>query len=230
MSSWNEETVTCPECGSEYSFRIWRSINTSLNPEAKSAVRDMSLFTFVCPTCGKKTIVTYDILYHQMEDRMMIQVAHTDDAAENVLSWFSETGTNDPHELVKEFRQNDYLLRIVRSVGGLLEKLQIFDAGLDDRIVEILKVYVLVMYWKDAPDENVDLFFSAEADGKWFIHILKDGTEVGHTPVTDELYHNVRNDYALRLPRIREDDPVIDREWAFRIMGLSTEKNGENDP
>ena len=81
MSQRREVSLTCPQCGKEHPFIIWNSINTILNPEMKEAVKDRSAFRFVCPDCGAKTYVDYDLLYHQMEDRIIeiykIFILHT---------------------------------------------------------------------------------------------------------------------------------------------------------
>lgn len=68
MSSHTKVIVTCPKCNKEHSIRIWRSINTTLDPEMKAAVRDRSAFLFECPSCGEKAYMDYGFLYHQMED------------------------------------------------------------------------------------------------------------------------------------------------------------------
>ena len=77
-------SITCPECQKESDFRIWESINTMLNPEMKSAVRDRSAFLFTCPECGAKKYVDYGFLYHQMEDHIMIHYVNSDENAEEI--------------------------------------------------------------------------------------------------------------------------------------------------
>lgn len=51
MSKHMKEQITCPECGKKSDFLIWESINTTLDPEMKQAVRDGSAFMFKCPHC-----------------------------------------------------------------------------------------------------------------------------------------------------------------------------------
>lgn len=227
MSKRSIETITCAGCGTSHPFEVWQSVNTVINPETKTAVRDLSLFKFVCPHCGKQSIVHYDILYHQMEDKMMIQVSHDDEALSKVYSMFSGTDDHDSLGLTKEFRENGFLLRIVRSLNQLLEKLAIFDAGLDDRIVEILKVFVLVNYCRDNPeDKDVDLLFSVEQDGQWIIHILQNGVEKAHSLVSTEFYEKIYKDYIGKLPDIRADDPIIDQSRALEAIGLFDDEGG----
>ena len=65
--------IECPLCHKEVELKMWSSINTLENPEYKDAVRDMSAFEFICPECGEKYYLDYGLLYHQMEDKIMIQ-------------------------------------------------------------------------------------------------------------------------------------------------------------
>lgn len=134
MSQRREVSLTCPQCGKEHPFIIWNSINTTLDPEMKEAVKDRSAFRFVCPDCGAKTYVDYDLLYHQMEDRIMIHYARLNESAEQIYQMLTK---DDPEDMVQDMLRNHYLIRIARSQNQLREKIAIFDAGLDDRIIEI---------------------------------------------------------------------------------------------
>ena len=39
MSSHREITISCPKCKQDHPFVMWHSINTTLNPEMKAAVK-----------------------------------------------------------------------------------------------------------------------------------------------------------------------------------------------
>ncbi|MBO4522897.1 MAG: CpXC domain-containing protein, partial [Methanomicrobium sp.] len=69
----HSEKITCPDCGAESDFVIWQSINTMIDPETKAKVLSGEIFRFKCPKCGSETNIMYDCLYHQMEDKLMIQ-------------------------------------------------------------------------------------------------------------------------------------------------------------
>lgn len=90
MSQRREISLTCPQCGKEHPFIIWNSINTTLDPEMKEAVKDRSAFRFVCPNCGAETYVDYDLLYHQMEDRIMIHYACLDESAAEIYQMLTK--------------------------------------------------------------------------------------------------------------------------------------------
>ena len=143
MSSHREITISCPKCKQDHPFVMWHSINTTLNPEMKAAVKDRSAFLFECPSCGEKTYVDYGFLYHQMEDRIMIHYANSDENAEAVYKMLTE---DDPTGMLQDMRKENYLIRIVRTQNELREKIAIFDEGLDDRIIEIFKIYMLVTF------------------------------------------------------------------------------------
>lgn len=217
MSSHTEATVTCPKCNKEHSIWIWRSINTTLNPEMKSAVRDRSAFLFECPSCGEKTFLNYGFLYHQMEDRIMIHYANTDENANEVYDMLSG---NDPTGMMMDMRKHKYLIRIVRSQNEFREKLAIFDAGLDDRIVEIFKIYILAKFRKDNPDCNQIEALYFKEDDKNMIQIFADGESYGVAEIPDDFYKELSEQYSGKIPNMREAEPYINRQWALKMMGI----------
>lgn len=215
MSRKRQITVTCPECKHESPFVIWDSINTTLNPEMKEAVLDKSAFLFECPECYKKTYVDYGFLYHQMDDKIMIHYANSDENAEEVYNML--TG-NDPAGVMEDFRQHDYLIRVVRSQNELIDKIRVFDAGLDDRIIEIFKLYVYVTFLKDNSDcREIETLFYRD-DGKNYVQINADGKYQGISEMQDDMYSRIADEYEKALPDIRKDGPYIDRQWALDMI------------
>ena len=72
MSKHHMEKLTCPSCHHDGDFEVWDSINTVLDPEMKEKVLNQSIFLYTCPNCGETFRLNYPILYHQMEDLVMI--------------------------------------------------------------------------------------------------------------------------------------------------------------
>ncbi len=217
MSSHTKVIVTCPKCNKEHSIRIWRSINTTLDPEMKAAVRDRSAFLFECPSCGEKTYMDYGFLYHQMEDRIMIHYASTDENADEIYEMLNG---NDPTGMITDMRKNNYLIRIVRSQNELREKIAIFDEGLDDRIIEIFKIYILATFQEDHPDcKQIETLYFRDGE-KNLIQILADGESYGVSEIPDKFYKELCEEYRGKIPDIRKDGPYIDRQWALETMGI----------
>lgn len=223
MSKSRSITITCPKCHTESEFVMWESINTMLDPEMKSAVRDRSAFLFTCPECGAKTYVDYGFLYHQMEDRIMIHYASSDENAEEIYDLV--TGKTMP-DMMKEMFDSDYLIRIVRSQNQLREKLAIFDSGLDDRIIELFKIFLLARYQEDYPDNSgkIELLYCFENDTH-LIQVLDDNEPAGAAELQIDFYEKLKKEFAPRLPDIRKDEPFIDRQWAIETLKLGSKTN-----
>lgn len=225
MSSSQMEEITCPKCGEKSPYRIWRSINTTLDPDMKQAVRDGSAFLFTCPYCKKTTHVEYGFLYHQMEDQIMIQVVSADEDVGAAIALLNDVRLAD---MKKEFNLDDhYLNRIVVTQNRLREKIAILDSGLDDRIVEIYKLFLLVKYQEKHPDaKNVELFFYQGSDDDRCIEAIVDGKSAGAFEFSNETYARISESYKPMLKDIRDDEPVIDREWAIRFLGARNKSKG----
>ena len=221
MSMKHKENITCPKCGKESEFTLWQSINTMIDPEMKNAVRDRSAFRFTCAHCGHTANVDYPFLYHQMEDRIMVQYAASDEAAQETCKLFTG-GVDDKMEMLKDLIKDKYLRRIVRSQNQLLEKLAIFDAGMDDRLVEIFKVFLMAEFMKQHPDAGaVELLLYTDKDQKHIIEVLGDGRSLGGAELTDEMYNAVKQQFSSSLKDIRDDDPIINQEWALGFLSRS---------
>lgn len=125
---------------------------------------------------------------------------------------------NDPMGVTENFRQYNYLIRVVRSQNELIEKIRIFDAGLDDRIIELFKLYVYAAFLNDSHDsEKVETLFFRE-DGKSYVQVNADGKYQGISEMTDEVYNQMVDEYKRVLPDIRKDGLCIDRRWAIDTM------------
>ncbi|MDD5986852.1 MAG: CpXC domain-containing protein [Eubacteriales bacterium] len=210
--------VKCPYCGKEGNFTFWKVINTSLEPALKAGVRDGSAFLFHCPHCGEETYVDYSLLYHQPEDKILINCADTD-RGENEVNRILAGAKADP--MLAGIDQSAYLTRMVASRSELMEKLAIFDAGLDDRLIELCKLIGAAQYMKDRPDNSsVTVQFFLSKDGQKCLRLFEDDAHASTMVLHDELYQQVRRTFASGLPSMRSDIPVIDQNWAVQVMKL----------
>jgi len=220
MSMSHQETIKCPECGKDSEFTVWQSINTTLDPEMKSAVRNKSAFQFICPYCGHKANVDYGFLYHQMEDHIMIHYANSEENAQEIYKMLTEKDEANPmKDMLKDLITEKYLCRIVRSQNQLLEKLAIFDAQMDDRIVEICKCFIYMQFLEKHPDnKDVELLMFTDEDKKHIVQIMNSEKSFGFAEISDDFYQSVKTRFEKDLPDLREDDPIIDRKWALAVL------------
>lgn len=147
MSFAVPQIVTCPGCQQQQNFMLWTAINVSLDPGLKEKLRSGELNTFRCKHCGHCAEVVSSLLYHDMQLHWMI--------------WLIPQGKlppGAPDGLMGE-QLSGYELRLVRSRNELIEKVNILDAGLDDRVMAALKVRLRAQLEHEHGVENPLLFF-----------------------------------------------------------------------
>lgn len=169
MSRHHIEKVTCPSCHHEGDFELWDSINTALDPEMKEKVLNQSIFLYTCPSCGETFRLNYSTLYHQMEDLVMIYLVPESEVKKTYEIFYEKNALAD-------YRTEKYLYRIVTSANQLVEKIQIFDAGKDDRVMELVKLLATDSILKNDPDIEFDeLRFAVDDDGTNILVIINKG-------------------------------------------------------
>ena len=122
-----------------------------------------------------------------------------------------------------DFRTEKYLARIVTSPNQLVEKIQIFDAGKDDRIMELVKLLATDSILKNDPDKEFDeLRFAVDADGTNILVIINKGEITGAVDI-DNMYE-FASSHCTDFKDLRDDeDIVINREWI--LNKLTEEEN-----
>ena len=216
MSKHYETPIECPKCGKSSDFRIWESINTTLDPEMKEKVKDRSAFLFTCPHCGEQNYVDYGFLYHQMEDTIMIAYSNSDENEKEMYHLFTEE-IDTPLGLDNIFLKDEYLLRIVRSMNALREKIYIFDDGLDDRIIELYKLFLYVKILDDAPDTNdLDIFYMGGEQPRF--EAVTSSKFIGSSDFNREFYDHLIEQFSDRIPEIRHDNPIVDRGYSMKLL------------
>ena len=208
MSKHHIEKVTCPSCHHEGEFEVWDSINTVLDPEMKEKVLNQSIFLYTCPNCGETFRLNYPTPYHQMEDFIMIYLVPESEVEKTYEMFYGENALAD-------FRTEKYLTRIVTSANQLIEKIQIFDAGKDDRVMELVKLDSIL---KNDPDIEFDeLRFAVDNDGTNILVIINRGEITGAVNI-DNMYE-FASSHCDDFKDLRDDeDIVIDREWILNKL------------
>ena len=122
-----------------------------------------------------------------------------------------------------DFRTKKYLARIVTSPNQLVEKIQIFDAGKDDRIMELVKLLATDSILKNDPDKEFDeLRFAVDDDGTNILIIINKSEITGAVDI-DNMYE-FASSHCTDFRDLRDDeDIVINREWI--LNKLSEEEN-----
>ena len=213
MSRHHIEKVTCPSCHHERDFELWDSINTALDPEMKEKVLNQSIFLYTCPSCGETFRLNYSTLYHQMEDLVMIYLVPESEVKKTYEIFYEKNALAD-----YRYRTEKYLCRIVTSANQLVEKIQIFDAGKDDRVMELVKLLATDSILKNDPDIEFDeLRFAVDDDGTNILVIINKGEITGAVDIND--MYEFASSHCTDFKDLRDDeDIVINREWILNKL------------
>lgn len=129
MSLRSQAISQCPKCGHQHTVTIYKSLNTSQDPDLKAKLLSGELFLAECPDCGCQSLVSYDMLYHDPEQKLMLWM----------LPGGEPEGLQQSAIVNQAKAMGDYRLRLISNAGDLMEKVMIADAGLDDRCIELVK-------------------------------------------------------------------------------------------
>lgn len=219
MSREHPETVKCPNCGAELNMIVWESLNAEISPEANEQLLAGSLFTAACEKCGKSFNLDYPILYHNMTHRVMIQYVQTRDQMDSYLRSMKDAAEKTNKMFPKDKPLENYTQRIVTSQNALREKAIIFSRGLDDRIIEMIKVIYLSEFQKDRPTEKFrNLYFWADPDGSCSFQYLMENGKTASAAMQQELYDIIRKDFIGVAEKKSKDCFVIDWKWAAHVF------------
>ncbi|AXG72122.1 CpXC protein [Kordia sp. SMS9] len=156
MSLQNQIVQNCPHCQHSQELFFYKSVNITVDPSLKQLVLDGKLNAQLCSNCEKEINIVTDFLYHNMEQRIMLHLK------ENV-----DTDELNDFERFQDFKDRGYIYRHVQTYPELIEKIKIFDAGLNDLVVdsikaelsEILMSSLQEVITEDTEELELNLFF-----------------------------------------------------------------------
>lgn len=177
----------CPFCKKENEYNVYKSINIKDNLSLKEDVLNLNIFKFKCD-CNN----TYNMYY---------PLTYIDDDKKILISFNKE---------VLEYK--DYSIRYVTKPYKLTEKILIIDNNLDDRIIEILKEFILA-----STNESYDLLFALDKDKSLKFILLDDNFKA--LKVIDfnkSMYDYIYEKFISKVLNIK--DILIDKQWARKFL------------
>ena len=189
--------VTCPACGREHDVTLVQSVNTQTDPDAKQKLLAGELDVLACE-CGKRTQLVAELLYVDPVSNLYIQVAPTDDAMAKGEQAFASAGAAGTQ-------------RLVPSLNALVEKIKIADAGLEDWVIEMIKVLLLAS--RSEPDLNAVLLFDRVENEVVHWVMLDAGARAMQSPLA--AYEKLA---SRTQARPKSTELRIDRVWAITAV------------
>ncbi len=207
MSIVKQALARCSRCGHEHEIPVYKSINTAEDPQMEARVLNGEVFMWTCPDCGCRNLVSYECLYHDPPKRRMFW-----------LLPHEKVNPSEMEAIAAHARSlGNYTLRLCSNLGELIEKILIFNAGLDDVAIEICK-YVIRGEWAQQGQGSAPLHFHQQVDDNLIFSYPAQGKMMSLT-----LGRNVYEDalgIMSRNPALQAGDGFqrIDEVWLSTLI------------
>lgn len=194
--------VCCPACQKDGEFKRYETINITKNPSLRNEIMNRSIFTYICPHCGEKITVSYDCVYLDTENRYCVALIENEVPSE-----------------VEGISAKDYTVRIVNSINSFIEKIALFEDGIDDRVCELCKLFLGESYEEQNNAELLAAYYSGRDTENDNIHFFLIGDEAGNceTTLSMQSYRNILEVFS-GSSFDKKTDTHIDSEWALLAL------------
>lgn len=195
-SSTTKARLVCSSCGKPSETLVFSSINVSGDPELKQKVKSGEIFLHECPFCGHRELVKSPLLYHDPDEKLLLCLSPQGMTVEGL---------------------DGYTGRRVCDVGSFIEKVKIFDDGLDDIVIEVCKYVTCQELGK-----TVDLkYLSLDGADNEITFTYPENGEMQMLAVGFNVYEDCRG-IVSRNAVFKERSSgfaVIDSSWISEIFG-----------
>ena len=160
MSTWVHRDVPCPGCGAVNATPMLKGIHISRLPAVRDDIVAGRFQRTLCPSCGYAAQLESSTVYTDFDNGQYIAVEPSNPADwraalaphQEVFDRCFTMGPPVAEELSRGIRH-----RLVFGVDALREKILLWDAGLDDRVLESCKADLLTSEKKDFREEELRL-------------------------------------------------------------------------
>ncbi len=218
MSKFDMETITCPECKTEQKIKRWESIEAQDSPQAKEDIINGNLFKFECKKCKKEVPLVYKCLYTDQKKKLSI--------------WLLPDGEDVKNEKSCE----GWIKRIVATPNELKEKVMINDKGMDDRVVELLKMLYTAQLPKLLDNEKIgeegilEMFIDFIEEDKYGFVIFFENIEPIMVPIDYDIYINLYKDLIEKIEENQRERFIrVDFQWSKEFFTLLNDEKTTNN-
>ena len=158
MSNWVNEELVCRRCQASITARRASTINVGRHPATRGQILDGSFHRVTCSACGHVAQLDARMLFSDFARGEFVEVrpvAETSSWSEHALA----TTAVFADGLVQARAVGvvgDTRVRLVYGLAGLADKLRAWDAGFDDRVIELAKL-ALVLELAGSPPTAIHL-------------------------------------------------------------------------
>lgn len=215
MPKTEVKKVVCLKCGKTTEVKLSTSINAAEDLNMRRELLSGRLFSFKCSACGYTGKLFYPVLYNDPKNKFMVYLIPDVDRfqiADKDIEKDFEGGVDNVRK------------RIVPNFNSFLEKIYIFECGLDDMAVEITKLAIGNAVAKKFDLENVDegylSMYDRESNTMGFTFFIGEDRDPYIQSVRLEIYGKsmkITEEFAAKDKKLK-GFLKIDKEWAENIL------------
>lgn len=205
--------LNCPVCQTPTTQEVETRINIALQPQLKKELLSGNLQRFECQECGARRQMETNFLYHDPQKKFIIYlIPNLKNKQDQVQQLLDNVSRDEQVDL------SHYDLRIVTHHPDLIEKIQLFDLGYNDKEVEIVKLLTDGLFAKEKPEEIVRARYFYLKDGQAKIMYLTEKEQL-LVDFSDSLLKFASDKYK-RLVSSEEKGQfhLINAEWAAHAL------------
>lgn len=200
--------ITCPKCGHKFEKTLPTAI-FSLGEE-RDEVLSGKFASITCPSCANEFLLNYRFAYTDEINRFMVvnDPAFVNKKARLAFSTsLGLIGKARKDELVK------HKLRLSYDYKSLREKISILEMGLDDKVVELMKYFLINSEDFAYKPEQIKDFIFTEDKAFYLETVLNVGLKL---EFSDILYNTIVENYGDYLKK--DMNLFVDRAWAENFL------------
>ncbi|MDU9376401.1 hypothetical protein McpSp1_10150 [Methanocorpusculaceae archaeon Sp1] len=221
-----EDSIICPDCGHEQQITICPSVNVTTDPELREKVLSGEIFLFTCDECGCTGFAGHPFVYEDKETAGGFLIYLEPDCPDRIV------GVDG--DIADQVIYREKPMRLVADLNALKEKIFIFEADLDDRVMELFKMLTLTKLSSDNPDQVPDhLLFTkiqeSEEGRQIVLAAFKENKYLGVLELPYSLYQTcvVTGGPIWDVPTV--DCMAVDQEWIAERLKCCEEEEEEEE-
>lgn len=216
MSINSKQSVKCPQCGHLSDITVWNSITVKDSPDLKSDLLSGKVNMFKCASCGYVALMSIPMLYHDEDKKLMISFSPTNDSV--LKQQLFDNIRNSSRESGELEKLEGYNLRFITDYNELLEKILIFDNGLNDKTIEVIKLMVLSQDVDKSEQRNCRFGKSENGNIEFMIHDFIEN-QIYTSLVPMDTYEQVNNSLLESgMKPYSFDWEIVDGTYATRLL------------
>lgn len=186
-------------CETTFEAEVPAAADCGQDPDVVQSILDGDFMAVTCPACGKRLTPEYPFRLTGVQGHGEVLLVPESDRAALARGKLdlASVGTAAGHTAGRGIPG-----RVVVGFAELAEKVTVAGLGLDDRVIEIMKYYLLTGPAGPGNEAAGDasLLYRGEEDGKHLFHILgmKEG-QVGVARLAGAIYAKIAADVETRV-------------------------------